>query len=467
MKALLKYCITLFATWLLLFFVNRIFFLCYQLPIGSRIIHSLDILKSFVEGYRLEISTACILLCLPLVFALLYYVFQHKIFLRISLILVTSLLVLYNLTSLADAGIYREWNAKINLQALAHFKNPSEVAKTISWHLLGVALLALIVFSLPFYYLYKNKILPLLYVESKNSKLHRSVQSFIFLALSAGIIVIGIRGGITNIPINQSAAYFSNDVMANDIAVNPLYNILQDVTITGVIPDTTVYKLRSNIEAQQIIADDFYKIQDTFPLILNTTKPNLVFIFLESWSADNVGVLGGVAGCTPSFDALSQEGVLFENAYGEAYVSDQGIPAVLSSYPSVSRLSIINQPIKVPGMHCISETLLPLGYTSSFMFGGDLVYGNLRGYLLEKKFTNLLEERDYASLPKGKLGIHDEYLFPELLKKLNNSQQPFLQGFFTVSTHMPYDFKPCDNWQSTKNDAEKSKHGIKIHCLWS
>ena len=267
--------------------------------------------------------------------------------------------------------------------------------------------------------------------------------------------VIIIRGGLTGIPMNQSAAYFSRDILANDIAVNPFYNVLQDLTIKQNIPDEAIYKCRSNEDAQKLIADDFKVEKDSTIAILNTHRPNIAIIFLESWSADNISVLGGIEGCTPQFNALSKEGLLFTKAYSNAYVSDQGIPAVLSAYPSVSRVAIVNQPAKVPSLHCISEDLLPLGYSSSFMFGGDLIYGNLRGYLLEKKFVNLKEDADYPQHPKGKLGIHDEFMFPEFLKTLNEAKSPFLNCFFTTSTHMPYDYPGKINWKSFPHDVEK------------
>jgi phosphoglycerol transferase MdoB-like AlkP superfamily enzyme len=242
---------------------------------------------------------------------------------------------------------------------------------------------------------------------------------------------------------------------------------LQDATIKTNIPDSTLYKFRSNEKASKLIADDFYVEKDTTISILKNPRPNLVFIFLESWSSDNISVLGGIEDCTPQFNALCKEGLLFTNAYANAYVSDQGIPAILSAYPSVSRVAIINQAAKVPSLPCMSEELVNEGYSLSFMFGGDLVYGNLRGYLLEKKFNELKEQKDFSQHPSGRLGVHDEFTFPELLKNLNNKKEPFLQGFFTVSSHMPYDYKPSDDWKSNRDDPEKlyteSVHYCDLH----
>ena len=455
MKSILKYTFSIFFFWLFVFFINRLFFVWYQLPIGNRIgLHS-DLVSAFYKGYKLDFATAVMYSLLPLLLHVVYFITEIKIFKKIALVLMAVFLVIYAATGIGDAGLYKEWNAKINLQALEHFKNPSEVFETVSIKLQLSFMLMLSLFTIPFYYVYKKITHAHIQLEEQSSFKNRFYKSVTYFLLVTGFGVIIIRGGFTGIPMNQSAAYFSRDVLANDIAVNPFYNILQDLTIKQNIPDESIYKCRSNEEAQNLIADDFKVEKDSTVAILNTNRPNIAIIFLESWSADNVSVLGGIEGCTPQFNALSKEGLLFTKAYSNAYVSDQGIPAVLSAYPSVSRVAIVNQPAKVPSLHCISEDLLPLGYSSSFMFGGDLIYGNLRGYLLEKKFVNLKEDIDYPQHPKGKLGIHDEFMFPEFLKTLNETKSPFLECFFTTSTHMPYDYPSKTNWQSVANDVEK------------
>ncbi|HPI53511.1 MAG TPA: LTA synthase family protein [Chitinophagaceae bacterium] len=462
MKILLRYTFIVFFFYQLVFFVHRIFFILYQQPIGAKIHDKTDIIRSFIKGYQLDLSVGAMLTLLPMVMAIIFYVSEKIFFKKAAGVLVVVMLIIYGMTSIGDAGLYKEWNAKINMQALEHFKNPSEVFKTLSPKLLLLFVLFVSLITLPFSWLYFKKIHTILKPSLQRKISTRLAWGIAWFLVGSGIGIITIRGGITNMPINQSIAYFSNDVLANDIAVNPLYNILQDATIKTKIPDSTIYKLRSNDAAWQLIKEDFTVPKDTSISILNTSRPNLVYIFLESWSADNVSKLGGIEGCTPQFNQLCNEGLLFTKAYGAAYVSDQGIPAVLSAYPSVSRIAIINQAAKVPNLPCISEDLLPYHYSSSFLFGGELVYGNLRGYFLEKKFTDLKEVYDLRKYPEGRIGVHDEYTFQELLQVLNQRQQPFLQGFFTTSTHMPYDFTPSDNWTSRDDDAEK-KYTESVH----
>jgi phosphoglycerol transferase MdoB-like AlkP superfamily enzyme len=456
MKPIFRYTFLLFLFWFTVFFIHRLFFILYQLPLHNKISKYGELIKAPLAGYRLDISTSTVLILLPLTCAFCYMAVSKNIFTSLAKYSSLLFLLIYTLVGIGDSGLYREWNAKINMQALTHFKNPSEVINLLSFKLSVLFLIAMAVLYIPFYLIYQKKIHPVLREVNPIDTPNRIGISAVAFLLSIGLGIVLIRGGITNIPINQSVAYFSNEVFANDVAVNPLYNLVADASIANNIPEPSKYQFRSSKEASALIADDFKTKGDTTISILHTKKPNLLFIFLESWSADNVSVLGGIPGCTPSFDALSKEGLLFTKAYANAYVSDQGIPAILSGYPSVSRIAVINQTSKISSIPCINEELKDIGYQSSFLFGGDLVYGNLRAYLLEKKFDNIVEQRDLPHYPTGKLGIHDADMFPELLTQIRQQKPPFLQAFFTVSSHMPYDYKPSDRWSSKKSDPEKS-----------
>ena len=81
------------------------------------------------------------------------------------------------------------------------------------------------------------------------------------------------------------------------------------------------------------------------------------------------------------------------------------------------------------------------GYQSGFMFGGDLTYGNIKSYIYNKKFDVVKEEKDIdSSIPRGKLGIQDGDMEGQYLQLLNAAKAPFIYAWFTLSTHMPYDF---------------------------
>ncbi|HNA94023.1 MAG TPA: LTA synthase family protein, partial [Saprospiraceae bacterium] len=90
----------------------------------------------------------------------------------------------------------------------------------------------------------------------------------------------------------------------------------------------------------------------------------------------------------------------------------------------------------------INQDLKKYGYQSGFLFGGDLNYGNIKGYVLNKAFDIVKEEKDIdPKYARGKLGIQDNDMINVLLENLNAAQTPFVFAWFTLSTHMPYDFE--------------------------
>ncbi len=45
---------------------------------------------------------------------------------------------------------------------------------------------------------------------------------------------------------------------------------------------------------------------------------NVLFICVDQWRGDSLGLLGHPVALTPNIDALAREGVLFRNHYGQS-----------------------------------------------------------------------------------------------------------------------------------------------------
>jgi hypothetical protein len=126
------------------------------MPIGNKIKNGNDLYLAFIKGYPLDFSTSTMLVLIPMLVALIYYIFHIEGIKNTLPKVIIALLILYIAVSLSDAGLYREWNAKINMQALEHFQNPSEVLKTISVKLLIIYFVLLVGLSYLFLFIYKS-----------------------------------------------------------------------------------------------------------------------------------------------------------------------------------------------------------------------------------------------------------------------------------------------------------------------
>jgi phosphoglycerol transferase MdoB-like AlkP superfamily enzyme len=343
------------------------------------------------------------------------------------------------------------------MQALEHFMNPEEVFKSASLELTVLFFTLSILFSWIYIRIYNKKISakPYHQVPSERKPIkHILIKGFSLLIIFLAFSIISIRGGIQAIPIQSSDAYFCTIPILNDAAVNPFWNMVFSIMQYEGNLKENPYKDFTQAEADAIVKDLYSVQKDTTISVLNSQRPNIVFILLESWSANVIKSFGG-DNFAPFMDSISKEGIRFTKFYPGGYVSDQGIPAVLSGYPSTSRIAIINDNAKSVPLPCINQDLKKYGYQSGFAFGGDLNYGNIRSYLFNKKFDIIKEERDFDSeiSPRGKLGIQDKEMAAEYLKILNTAQQPFVYSWFTLSSHMPYDF-PGKMKQLVKTENE-------------
>ncbi len=453
MKLIIRRTLLLILFWFGIFLINRIVFYCCTTHLLSDVSFSI-ILQSFWHSIRLDLSMIGYLSLFPFFLYALYSVFRKKFILIIANSVIILFIILYNLCAFGEVCLYREWKAKLSMQALEHFMNPSEVFKSAS---LGLTLLFFslsIIFSWIYIRVFSRKIsiLPLHPLEPQPI-FSRAWKGFAFLVCAAAFCIISLRGGFQQIPIQSSDSFFCTTPIANDVAVNPLWNLAFNIMEYENHFKENPYKDFAQADADAITRS-LYKVEkDTTVQFLTTQRPNIVYILMESWSAYCVKSFGG-DNYAPFIDSLSRQGIRFNKLYPAGYVSDQGIPAVLSGYPCISRIAIINENSKSVPLPCINQDLKKYGYQSGFVFGGDLNYGNIRSYIFNKKFDVVKEERDFdGSIPRGKLGIQDKDMAAEYIKILNSAKAPFVYAWFTLSSHMPYDF-PGDKKPLVKTEND-------------
>ncbi len=422
---------------LLLFAFNRSLFILFNPAHFEKF--SFQVFFNLVsKPLPLDVSTACYLFAIPFLLVIVDQLFQIKQLSKIIFAFVLFELILVNLISAIDIVIYREMDVKIHFKLFNHLQHPTEVLRSLAlkYWLEGISLIIVCTF-LEFYSLRKiigNWILPTKIKFWKNS-----LFAVCILLIGAFFIVLGVRGGLQQIPINESEVYFSKNNFFNNAAVNPCWTLIHSYIENKKVLAGNPYHQMDDATAKKIVADLYRVEKDSTISILKIAKPNVLFIILESWSADMIESLGGIKNVTPNFEKFIQQGILFKHCYASGTLSDQGIPAVLSAYPAQPITSIIANPEKYSSMHGINQNLKKLGYHTSFYFGGQLIYGNIKSYLYYLGFDEIKEQKDFADLPSGKLGIHDSLMLQTWLQHIHHFPTPFFSCLFTVSTHSPFD----------------------------
>jgi phosphoglycerol transferase MdoB-like AlkP superfamily enzyme len=432
-----------FLFWMLLFQLLRIVFLLYNY---NELFNSnfLEILKVFWYSLILDTSTACYLLGVPFVIILFQSLIKWKGFYIINLWFSYFLILVAVIISVGELPLYREWHVKLNFKAISYWAQPSEVFHSAKWSELIFGTIGIVVFTGFLIYLYRKYFHVRFILDKRNF-----LVSFLFLITVPVLIVLGIRGGYQPIPVHQTDVYFSKNNFLNLAAVNSQWNVMASVTKNMRYKNTNPFVFYKLSEAKKTV-DSLYSVEkDTTQIILTTKRPNVVLILLESFSGDLIHSIGGYDSITPNFDKMVSDGVIFSRMYGSGSLSDQGIAAVLCGYPALSNVIMVNQLDKYVKLPCVALDIQQQGYHTSFMFGGQLSYGNIKGLIYYNKFNDITEGKDFPSnIPQGRLGAHDEFLFDEWLKKINKYPQPFFAAAFTLSSHNPYDqpFPEVFNW---------------------
>jgi phosphoglycerol transferase MdoB-like AlkP superfamily enzyme len=419
------------AFWLLLFGIGRIFFCAIVAAFGFY--PPAGVWEAFYHALRLDISMAAYFLFLPwLIFLPLQRFRQPWIKTQLDAFFIFFLFI-NALVTIGEACLYTEWKSKLTAQALTYLTTPDEVAKSANTSItLTFLFCSLALFTLSVW----------VYLKFVRSKTIEPMPLLWFIPqwiVVAGILLIGVRGGFQTFPISRSDAVFSTNPVLNDIAVNPTWNIAKDCLEYVANNRSNPYIEMPDDQAQAIVESLFSVPKDTTLSILTQAKPNVVFIVLESWTAYASKSLGG-DDFTPKFDSLASNGLLFTRCYSNGYISDQGVPAILSSQPCTRRMSLINQAQKAKKIPCINEVMAKNGYETGFLFGGDLNYGDMKSYILSKGFDVVLDEKNVPPAPnKAKLGTNDWEMAQIVNKQLAKTKTPFFEVWYTLSSHSPFD----------------------------
>lgn len=425
------YLLRLYFLWLAFFAVGRAVFIIY-LPNDSSGIG--DLLLSFLYGWIMDTSMACYLLAFPLLLTIVSIFGFKKLICQILNVYHWILLVVISFMVVVEIPLFEAWGFKLHIKSAIHLAHPGEMFRTASWGQTFAVLGGTGLLSGGFIWIYHKVVRPLLMRES-----HRTVlQGLSITLLGLPLLVLGIRGGFQQIPLQQSDVYFSSSNLANNAAVNTPWNFIHSYIENKHLLNGHPYQYTDPGTACATVASLTEDV-DTNDLLTNS-RPNIVLVILESWGADMVERLGGAKGLTPHFSKLCDNGLLFTNFYASGERSDQGICTILSGFPAQPTTSIISQPAKMRTLPALNKELDPLGYQSLFVFGGQLNYGNIRSYLVYNNYHKIVEEQDFESDEgPGKLGYHDRVVFNRFLSEINELHPPFFANMFTLSTHEPFD----------------------------
>ena len=187
----------------------------------------------------------------------------------------------------------------------------------------------------------------------------------------------------------------------------------------------------------QTIADGVYTTQSVnCDTLLTTDRPNILVILLESAGEQ-------FASAMPHLQTLKTEGVCFTRCYANSWRTDRGTLCALSGYPSLPTLSVMKIPEKSRTMPSIAATLRQQGYHTSYLYGGDINFTNMRSYLVSTGWEHIVSMDDYTLKEQhtSQWGVRDDITFQTIYNQIASARQGerHLWGDSTLSSHEPWD----------------------------
>jgi phosphoglycerol transferase MdoB-like AlkP superfamily enzyme len=456
MRSILIYLAKRLIFWMLFFVVMRALFLIYyashiqreNIPFG-------ELILTFYHAFALDLSTAAYILLISYLLLVVFLLSRAKLFYLIEKVYASVVILAFVLITTAELGLYAEWNTKLSYKALSYLQNPSEVFNSVATALFVSLILLWLGLSAAGFFVYTKLVAK---AESITRPRFGSLWTLLFVP---ALLLLAIRGGIQEIPITTSSAYFSRHNILNLAAVNSGYNMLVNTLDSRRFGRENLFKSMDDATALHIVEQLHAVEGDSTMAVLNTTRPNIVIVLLESWSADLIESLGGEPGITPNFRELESKGLLFTQFYASANRSQQAMSSIYAGLPGIPITVITNHPEKYAALPSFVKDMKQQGYYTSFYFGGQLIYGNILSYLMYNGFDRIIEGKDLnPTFTRGKLGVHDQDLLSYYATALNNHPQPFFSTVFTLSSHSPYDF-PMEHiiqWPETEKEFVNSAH---------
>jgi len=346
-----------------------------------------------------------------------------------------------SLAYVANIALYGFWGFPLDNTPLLYIKtSPSDAMASVTTGQLIGGLLAVCA-STVFIYLLITRLVKLPKAQQNGKPL---LQTIVILLLTA-LLIIPIRGGFGAGTNHTGAVYYSTNIRLCHAAVNPIFCFIESVTHDEDIADR--YCFMDDKEATDIFGDmtcTALRADSVGILSLRgENQPrNVVVIMLESFSKYIMTEAGHVKGITPNLDRYSKEGMYFTRFYANSFRTDRAIVSILSGLPAQPTMSVMDIPHKSTALPSIASAMGKAGYNSTFYYGGDTNYSNMKSYFMGTGFQNVVSDKDFPKeLHTGKWGVADGPVYERILKDMISSdkKERHLRVVMSESSHEPFD----------------------------
>ena len=399
-----------------------------------------SVLSSFTLGFRFDLRVVCVLMVVLLVMGSIKPLspIESKSAQRVWKIVFILLILALFLFYFIDFAHYAYLSQRLNASVLNYLEDAG-ISLTMVWQSYPVLKLIFAIILLTMLITWMSvRIIRQTQKALPEKRRGARVIWFIVLFLLFGL---GIFGRINQYPLRWSDAFQLGDDYKAQLALNPFESFFNTLKYRHSKYDEKKVKAYFPLLAQyyNLPADTaslnfkrFIKPKDSF-----STKPNVVLIICESFSAYKSSMYGNPLNTTPFFDKLCSQGIFFNRCFTPTYGTARGVWAVITGIPDVEIANTASRNPAAVDQHTIINDYN--GYDKFYFIGGSASWANIRGLLTNNIHDlHLYEEEDFKATRVDVWGVSDKNLMLEANKVLAKQTTPFFAVIQTADNHRPY-----------------------------
>ena len=397
----------------------------------------LTLLKMFFVGFLYDFITIFYYF-IPLVIYLFLIptkIYNTKLHKKILFIIAGVTLFTMFFNGVSEYFFWEEFGKRFNFIAVDYLVYTHEVIKNIreSYPIPYILSGILFISSLIVFYFRKK-----FFIEEDDTSYTSRFK------ITATLLLIPII--FFNLFDKQGLSNISTNIFNNELAKNGTYSLFSAFRHNE-MKYSEFYK---TIETKELF-ENLKKLEnfdDKTPKIVTAKKQkekkNVVFIMVESLSAEYMGVYGNKKNLTPNLDKLTKESLFFNNLFATGTRTVRGMEAVILSVPPTAGRSIVKRPIN-DTLDSAGDVFSQNGYDNKFIYAGHGYFDNMNSFFSKNGFSVIdrLDFKDDEVTFDNAWGVCDGDLLNKVIQEADLSykeKKPFFSFVMTTSNHRPYTY---------------------------
>jgi len=250
------------------------------------------------------------------------------------------------------------------------------------------------------------------------------------------VAMIFIRGGLTGLPQSVISAFKIGNSQQAVVTMNGSYSVIYGIFNSSKEVKRFAINLPEDINVNEVMKQ-LYPTASFEQTDKAGKKYNLIFVFMEGWSAELMTSYGYDQKTTPFFDSLLEKSYAPLGIIAGGRRTTEGLFSALCSQQNPLGETVAQSSLQNFSYSCLPEILKNKGWSTAFFQGSHKETSGTGAFAQSMGFVESYAKED---MPEGRYqrnfwGAHDPDIYDFVITKIDAMPEPFLIGINTNSTH--------------------------------